>query len=327
MIEIIISIAILVLSLGLILLSRKINEKWLTITLKTLGILLFIVYFYRLFQRDAIDNINALEGYIAKNQLIFIIILRWLTIASLVVSCSVGFFKISTIRNITAFFVPIVTILNVIFFRLNLLAFLGENYNIISIRAIQFAIEIALTGIIGFYYLYQKINQKDFKKIFSQLKYQIVIFLLLLLTVFPQAFFYNIFGGFTSEPVSFNLTHRIFIYIAFLAPFLIGYFFRNKSYEIRRSVAVMLSIAAFFQYFYVFTFDMGVTGLPFHLCNTAIILMFIAYVFNVKSVFYFTYLVNVSGALFAILFPNTSTAFGTLDVMHFWFNHWYAFFL
>lgn len=82
------------------------------------------------------------------------------------------------------------------------------------------------------------------------------------------------------------------------------------------------------QYFYLFDFaTLSATNLPFHLCNTAIILMLFAFLFNWKGVFYFTYLINVIGSLIAILLPDFSSDIGNSSVISFWFNHWIAFFL
>jgi ABC-2 type transport system ATP-binding protein len=53
--------------------------------------------------------------------------------------------------------------------------------------------------------------------------------------------------------------------------------------------------------------------------------MFIAYVFKFKGVFYFSYFVNVLGAIFAIVMPNTESHANHVRTIHFWYNHIYAF--
>ena len=66
---------------------------------------------------------------------------------------------------------------------------------------------------------------------------------------------------------------------------------------------------------------------PLHLCNLAMILIALCYIFRLKRLFYFTYFINVFGALLAMLMPN----YGAYDsmfnpsIIYFWVNHCCAF--
>ena len=94
-----------------------------------------------------------------------------------------------------------------------------------------------------------------------------------------------------------------------------------------KTFLIMLALSGFMQYFYYDAHRSGLGIWPLHLCNTAIVIMLFVYVFKIESAFYFTYFVNVPGALFAILLPNNDSVFSTMSSLHFWYNHWYAFFL
>ena len=66
---------------------------------------------------------------------------------------------------------------------------------------------------------------------------------------------------------------------------------------------------------------------PLHLCNLAMILIAICLIFRLKKLFYFTYFINVFGAVLAMLMPdyNESLLVFNPDVWYFWMNHCCAF--
>jgi ABC-2 type transport system ATP-binding protein len=68
----------------------------------------------------------------------------------------------------------------------------------------------------------------------------------------------------------------------------------------------------------------GLSVLPLHLCNTAVIILLFSIVFRIKGLFYFSYFANVLGAIAAILLPNYSSDFFSFSVIHFGYNHMYA---
>ena len=84
----------------------------------------------------------------------------------------------------------------------------------------------------------------------------------------------------------------------------------------------ILTYSALIQYFY--EVRTGYSGLPLHLCNTAVILMFLAFVLKWDGVFYFSYFVNVLGAIFASVLPDVPKDAFSLKTVHYWYNHIYA---
>ena len=325
--ELFISLGVLLVLAGLIFITYKTNNQTMTIILRVLSIILFAFYVYFVFAGDFIKSITIGVNEIFTNaELAWINILRWLNNVCVLVAVLAPWFKVRTLNNILAFVAPVIFILNVVFFRMHLEAILGPNYSLTDAKSILFAFEIALLGILAGYYLFKKIKERDFSDIGKQLGIMAGILPLLMMSVFPQNFLFNFLGEVGEGVEDFTMIHRIYIYIAVLAPILITFGFRKASESVRRSVLVWIAMAGFNQYFFTFTFDFSPSNLPFHLCNTAILLIMIAYIFKCKPVFYFTYFVNVIGAMFAILLPNTATPMTSISSLHFWFNHWYAFF-
>ena len=326
--EIIISLSIVLIFLILFLLSRKLTQKRFGIVLKVVSILIFCVYFYRLFHYDQINYIEKFIGFLAPARLITINILRWLTMACLIVTILTPFLRVVTLKNIVALILPIVVVLDVVFYRLFILSILGpKEFSLLNAVSITFAVELALMGGVSFYYLYEKIKAKEFENFKPQIKYLLICFPLIMLMVFPENILINFFGEAGVTAQNFEFGHRVYVYISILSPILITFFARNKGENVRWAILCLFALSGFTQYFYTFTFNTGVTGLPFHLCNTAILLIFVSYLFRSKPFFYFNYLVNVVGSLFAILLPNCATDIISVNTLQFWFNHWYAFFV
>lgn len=328
MIYLILSATIIVLLATLVVISKKIDNKKTAVVIKVISIVFALIYLVRLFQVDVIDSVNNSATWITNTELAVINIIRWFTYVSIVLCIVAPFLKVKTLKNLLAFFVPLTVILNIIFFKLNLLAFFGNaGFSLIHYRSIMFACELVLMGILGGYALYEKIKEKDFKKFGTQLKYMAIVLPFLLISIFPSNMLWNLFGPINLIADDFTFVHRVYIYAALLAPLIITFVFGKKHYDIRNSVVVWLAVAGFIGYFYYFNYNVGLNALPLHLCNTAIVLMLLAYCFKIKSVFYFTFFINVVGAFIAIMIPNMSSDIFSMGSVHFWFNHWYAFFV
>ncbi len=149
-------------------------------------------------------------------------------------------------------------------------------------------------------------------------------------TYLPQ----SIFG---QAPVLWNayglsMTHRIFIYFFILIPPLPLYFFlRNQSKPFIRyfllnvTTGVMILFVAFTKY----DAFLEPWRWPLHLCNTVVFIMPICFIFKAKRLFYFTYFINVFGAMFAILMPNTGDMVNIMDpdIWRYWYDHAIAFWM
>ena len=309
--------------------SLKIWEKvknWFSIDriFQFLGLCLFGVYLAQLYVDYAIDNRQVLNGLAT----LLMFILRWSTIVAVGFAVVVSFFKGRTFRFYAGTFGIVVGILNLVFYKENMIAWGTEAYT--QWRSILFNIEQILLIIIGVYQLVLFIKNKDIKKL------NIVRCILVLIGMF-LAFFYQpmlkiLFGtwgkvltgkkGEIEAVLDFNGIH-IFSLLFNLIFIIAGYLLMDKkTMAEKRLFFASLACSGVFNFFYpAYT---GLAALPFHLCNLAIIIMFIAFVFNIKGIFYFTYFVNVIGAIFAMLMPNITHDAFALRSVHFWYNHIYA---
>ncbi len=329
MTQILIAIFLILSGVFFTFIAPKISNKKIGLCLKIISVLIFGLYTYRIFGEEYLDTAKLSNTFLSQAEFIFVFVLRWLSAVGVLFACVVSFFDIKALKNISVFITLPLVILNLAFFNLNLKAIVG-NVEVTSdtLKLLGFAFEIALVGVVGIYFLLEKIKTKDFKQIDKQIGTSLLVFLGGMLAMFPLNFFIAFFGNLGIKAEGFNLIHRIVIYLSFIFPIAIVLIFSKKELKVRKSVLVFLAIASFFQYFIKYTpSNLTVTNVPLHLCNTAILLMLIAYVFNLKPVYYFTYLINVSGALFAILLPDNVGFFGNFSAQGFWFNHWYAFFL
>ncbi len=129
-----------------------------------------------------------------------------------------------------------------------------------------------------------------------------------------------------------SMTHRMYIYIFILIPPLPLYFFlRNQSKPFIRYalLAITLGVTILFVAFTKYDAFTEPWRWPLHLCNTVVFILPICFIFKAKRLFYFTYFINVFGAMFAILMPNTSLSTNLMDpdVFRYWYDHAIAFWM
>jgi len=300
-----------------------------------LATLLFAVYLVRLFSYDDINNVfnlfltdintpvNSAETWLFSVGLSFLIlVLRWLNVVLIAWVLVNTIYKIKELKILIAFLGPIIIVMNIIFFKYHLVAFQGDT--LFSFRVGEYLVETALLGSISLIHLYQLVKNKE--AIITK-KTLVNIGLILIGSMFalmPQSFLYNVFGNYGSTPKDFNIEHLFVIFAVIFLMILSFQFMKNKDQNSKNAFIFFLAVAGVFQYFYTRRESIG--ALPFHLCNLAIILIFISTLFDFKGLFYFTYFANVIGAILAILMPNYSTEdFFNITVIHFGFNHLYAF--
>lgn len=306
--------------------------------LKVLSVTLFIVYLFRLFSSDMIDGTyNLLKiGQVSSDiestwffsgfKTFFILLLRWFTLIFVGFGVVSGYFKQPSLKIGLGILGTITVILNSIFFSSHLTAFFGPNAEVMwSFRGIQFMVETIVLGVISLLNLYIILTDKKtyFQRV--RIKNAFLVFFFSLPAFMPQSLLYNLFGNSGVVADEFTPIHRITIYFTFIFMILGYLLMRSKNQEDKNLFFVILSLSGFFQFFYIRRYGLG--GLPLHLCNTAIIMMFFAYVFKLKGVFYFSYFVNVVGAAFAILLPNYTIDAFNMSSVGYWYNHIYAFVL
>lgn len=323
---------------------------------KLIALTLFVTYGLQLYVKYAIDVIQVLPT--AKT--VFIIILRWSTIVTVGFAIVTTFFGGKCCKAIFSVLGPLVAVLNLVFFKDNMTAWgladfgtgISKAYNLefwheycsthdMSLRsiiyaytpwrAVLFQVEQILILILSGYCISTFIKNKEY----ADMKWKRIF---VILPAMYLTFFYQSIGLFLDGTTTRNLvdalgskaTEFTTIHIITLIMNLVLYMgsyliMKNKTKEEKDMFFAYLALSGVFNFFYAKYGGLG--NLPLHLCNTAIIMMFVAFIFKMKGVFYFTYFVNVIGALFAMLFPNISGNFYTHESVRFYYNHIYAFVL
>ena len=309
---------------------------------KALSVALFLLYMPQLFMRETIADQVGLTAaidelpYITAWRMPFspaatalVAILKWMTnfmVANLVM---MPFFDKKDSEDFAAFVAPIVVVLNCVFFRPIITTILyvpGTTTSLYHWRAVVYACVIGLSGAIAFEKLIRVVMTRDFKGIGKRLGKMGLYFLLFVFAFMPMYIPQLLFGYFGSKPAGFTVSHRLIIYFTFGFPLAMQFLFQNKSMSERRYLLIMLALSGFFSYFsqYIYPGKNFIGSLPLHLCNTAIALMVFAYVFKLNGIFYFTYFVNIMGALMATLMPDVSGPFSRMGNISYFYNHVYA---
>lgn len=160
----------------------------------------------------------------------------------------------------------------------------------------------------------------------------IAVGLCMLAATMPAYFLQFTFGKLPGTTYAYDLnpTHRIFVYLMFVIPLSMYFILRNRDEKVIRFALIYLSVGTMitFSADYSYKTLTDISTWPFHLCNTAMYVVPICLIFKWKKLFYFTYFLNVFGAILAMLMPNYSETQNLLSYgfVRFWINHWCAFF-
>ncbi len=171
-------------------------------------------------------------------------------------------------------------------------------------------------------------------KFFYKYWFDIFAVLIVFLAVMPSYTMQGLFGDvhMTSKVKGLELTHRIVLYIAIILPVIMHFTLRNKDYAERKFYLLYICLGTLlsFSVGYKFADFLDPTNWPLHLCNTAMYIMPLVLIFNMKRFFYFTYFINVLGAFLAMMMPgytpDTINIFSN-RVCGFYINHFIAFFM
>ncbi len=295
-----------------------------------LSVILFLVYLVRLFSYDTINQtfnlflvyietrVNASDTWLFSPFLTFaIIVLRWFSVIMVAWIFVAVLYPLKHLKLLIGWVGIITSVLNIILFSSHAIAL--QNSTELTLRSGQFILEIALVFGISLLYL---ISNWSLVKELKQPKTWGAIGLILLgslVALMPQTLFINLFGNYGAIPKKFNVEHLMLILLPVGLSVVIYFIAKNKTQEQREAVILFMAVAMVFQYFYMRR--PGLAALPLHLCNTAVILIFLAVTFKIKSFFYFAYFANVIGAIGGIVLPNYEADLYTLTVIHFVYNH------
>lgn len=317
--------------------KEKLN-KIISIAAKVLSILLFAVAITQLYVKFPFDVKQVLPG----TYQVLVVFLKSLTTAAVGLGVLIPWFNAKNSRFVFAVLGIAVAVVNLAFLDTIMISWgkgsaiytAAKGYAYSPFREVAFIIEQIILILSAGISIYEIINQKLYKAINPI--YIILIAVGVPLLYSSPYFFQDLNLMFeitdsTKAAKGFNLVHIIFLLSSICI--ILGMFFSlfRKDYKTKQYVFSLISFAAIFNFFTVQIInDAGkfcFGNLPLHLCNTAVILIFIAYAFKREEFFYFSFFVNVIGCLFAMLMPNygDDVYFWTYSTNRFWFNHLVAF--
>ena len=320
----------IVLILVLFFAFRKFFQKHEKTILKSVSLILALVFFIRYF---AVDS-SLLDGVLNLSQnnpfsspfLCFLVSLGvWLGMASVVILIIYPFFKYDVLKNYAKTFCLIVNIFNIALLPQIIFSYTGSyDWSLCGVfMEIEFAISLL-------YSLYLFCTNGYFKVPKKQVLEMLVALPIILIFSMPPSIpsdYFGIIGSYDSK--GFALYHRLYLYLAFIV--LIGLYLllKRKDKEYSRMVLLFISLTTLISYCYDYDFSRFITptSWPLHLCNTAMFIIPLCLIFRMKRLFYFTLFINVLGAFLAMLMPNYSDVNGAINtsVVRFWINHIMAF--
>jgi len=266
-----------------------------------------------------------------KSLTVFSTLAIWFEYTAILIVILRPFFGFKMLRNLTRFVAPVLFIYNASFLKYSLIILNGENPSMLL--NIFMILEISLGMIFSIYYNFK--DQKDKIDLKGALK-MIGIFLLMLIASMPSFVPQLFFGKGTGnilvvEVKDISFAHRLMLYIGIIIPFILYFTLRNKSFEVIRFSLIYISVATMVGFLvnYDYTNFLAPWTWPFHLCNTAMFIIPLCLIFKMKRLFYFTYYINVLGAVLAMLMPNYADGTNILSmrIFNFWYNHWIASFM
>ena len=294
---------------------------------RILAVLLFCLYMPHVFEKEVIYEQVGLQGDLFPAAVYALLaVLDWLTVLTVALSIISPFFEKQEAKDYLAFIATPILLLNAVFIQPITISILGAADMLHWRTFLYEGIVLVATAICGSSML-DTLIKKDFDNVKQRLGKTARFAGLSLIAFMPIYFLQLLFGFFGGETKSFSLSHRLYIYASFILPVLIFIFQRKKEQEENWFLMVLLSFSGLVAYCSLQPFRGGSAIFPLHLCNTAIFMMFLAYVFRLKGLYYFTFFVNALGALVAILISSSPQVFSSMHNITYWYNHLYAFFL
>lgn len=323
------AVALTLVLLGIFLLKKQ-HEKIIERTLKIVSLVFATIFVVRYMSGgEAIRSAFALNTTpLSPAMTAVVLILIWLVYTSNVLLTIFPFFKIKAVSNLVKYFSTAVSLLNFVLLYWHIIGICGaEAVTSFDFRALLMGLEAGISLAYSSYILFSegfRMTKKETLLMFLTIPFMMIA---AMPSYLPQALFGH--GNPNLEVDGLSQTHRIFLYFGFIIPLCIYFVFRKKDYAVRHFTLLYISLAALLAYTAVFRFDSFLNPLhwPLHLCNTAMYIIPLCLIFKWEKLFYFTYFINVLGAFLAMLMPNMVANILATDTMHFWLNHYCAFFM
>ena len=292
---------------------------------------LFVARFYS-HHEYAIDNITGLaQSPLSPFLTVLTTVSVWMGYAAVMLLILKPFYKVSALSEAVKFFCTPVMLLMSVCLVPNATLMIGPDaVEKLTFPVIMYALEAAF-GLGLCLFEWARNPRFPRPRALPLLRWAGGILALSLCSL-PSYTFQVLFGEAPGYLVVDNLTvtHRLFIYAAFILPLIIYFVLRNKDKELIRFAVTFMNLALMVTFCSRLKYDtfLQPTAWPLHLCNTAMFIIPICLVFRMEKLFYFTYFINVAGAFFAMAMPNYEhvTMF-QWRLVNFWVNHYPAFFM
>ena len=196
-----------------------------------------------------------------------------------------------------------------------------------SFTAVGMLVSVELGLIIAEQVFFIAFIDHDFKLHRKEIREFVVAILVLLIFSMPYYMPEVLFGHpfKSSEILDFGQFHRIYLYFLFTYLVVIPIILRGKDREYCRMTLLFITFVGMINYALGNTFVTFIKPFewPLHICNAAMYILPIALATKSEKVFYFTFFINVLGALFAALMPdyNGGGHFLGSTATIFWWNH------
>lgn len=326
-------ITTIVICLVSLILLKKFNNNKLKLFERILTFILIAVSLTRFFTNEAllshcVDYIDSINKPYSNFVGIFSALLIWLNISVVILIILRSFYHFKVLNNIVKFIAPFIILLTIGFYY-PIIGLLKGTYSI-NVFSISYAIELGISVVLLVKYWLDdysiRMGYKDVLKFIG-------IFLLMNFATMPAYWLGYTFGYVRGSIIilDFSMYHRMFLYLGIAIPFFLYFALRNKPQDIINFALTFISVGTFTVFFTRYSVDSFLEpwSWPWHLCNTAMLILPICIIFKTKRFFYFTIFINVAGALLAMLMPNydeTANLFSYF-IINFWYNHWIAFFM
>ena len=315
----------------------KVNTSFAT---KLMAVILFGVSFIRYLHRrpviydmrgltDALSPFNADAVNAPKTA--FALILLWLSYAAILLTVVSAFYNYKTLRRIVNLFSLPVFIVILAFFDVYGIINVGNSAYTLATKKlwimaleIGFGIAIAVSNIAA---------DKKFEvpKTIKDIGYYFYALIPAIIAVMPSYMLQALFKGIDPAIHLYDITpeHRVVLYIAIALP-IVGYLLlKNNSVALNRMILIYMNLA--FMWAYLGRWELyefkNLANWPLHLCNTAMVLIPLYLIFNMKRLYNFSLFIGSLGAVFAMLMPDTEVTWNAIGTerVSFWLNHYVAF--
>lgn len=256
---------------------------------------------------------------------LFVLLSIWGMIIIHITSMLAPYFEFKVIHLLERLVSPILATLCLIFIPETVFGYL-MTYDVTAM-GILYSIELGL--IIGKIIYQAAFNRIDIKMNKIEAIEFVLCTLGAILFTLPDYMIVAIFGNphFSAPTLDFGTGHRYYIYATFL--FIIGLtlLLRNRKGEYARMVMLFIGLGGMISFSTGYSFDIFIKPYdwPLHICNTAMFILPLALVTKNEKIFYFTFFINILGALLATFMPDYSANHVfSQRVVEYYTNHIYA---